>query len=383
MALQPHLWYSASRSQSPSRWPQAMDLDSILKCYPNTKLKSSWRYGWVSPFDRTIANGLNPRLNTPQPSYSSPAFASPNYRCWSSFATWLPHPWIAASPSCWEYLLGCGLLPVFLRRYFNVIYHRSGIIYKGLVSIEWVAEWLVPPSLEKWLTADHVPECVVEVSWHHKHFVRGRNNRPSAVGYRSYPDRFRQKGWVVQCILDPSHVGVKTRLCLRESSTNKDGTRSVIISIIFQLVYARQTARGDFTYDSWAVAISTQVAQTVSIVTACSPQFKPFLDSLQSSGMGLGLTSSNNYGSKHKTYGMTTFKTFRRTADTRSETHELVSVPHEGNEANNQTMVTSAPDEDAESQSSRSNMIMETRTWTVTEGLPNWFNVSKGCFRST
>lgn len=68
---------------------------------------------------------------------------------------------------------------------------------------------------------------------------------------------------------------------------------------------------------------------------------------------------------------MTTFKTFRRTADTRSETHELVSVPHEGNEANNQTMVTSAPDEDAESQSSRSNMIMETRTWTVTEGLPN------------
>lgn len=114
--------------------------------------------------------------------------------------------------------------------------------------------------------------------------------------------------------------------------------------------------------------MSTQVAQTVSIVTACSPQFKPFLDSLQSSGMGLGLTSSNNHGSKHKTYGMTTFKTFRRTADTRSETHELVSVPHEGT---NQAMVTSAPDEDAESQSSRSNIIMETRTWTVTEGLPN------------
>ncbi|CAI7672295.1 unnamed protein product [Penicillium palitans] len=142
----------------------------------------------------------------------------------------------------------------------------------------------------------------------------------------------------------------------------------VIIAIIFQLVYARQTARGDFTYDAWTVAMSTQVAQTVSIVTACSPQFKPFLDSLQSSGMGLGLTSSNNHGSKHKTYGMTTFKTFRRTADTRSETHELVSVPHEGT---NQAMVASAPGEDAESQSSRSNIIMETRTWTVTEGLPN------------
>lgn len=159
----------------------------------------------------------------------------------------------------------------------------------------------------------------------------------------------------------------QTPLRVRES-TNKDGTRSVIISIIFQLVYAKQTAWGDFTYDAWAVAMSTQVAQTVSIVTACSPQFKPFLDSLQSSGMGLGMTSSNNHGSKHKTYGMTTFKTFRRTADTRSETHELVSVTHEGT---NHAMVTSAPDEDAESQSSRTNIIMETRTWTVTEGLPN------------
>lgn len=142
----------------------------------------------------------------------------------------------------------------------------------------------------------------------------------------------------------------------------------VIIAIIFQIVYASQTSQGDFPYDAWTLTMSTQVAQTVSIVTACSPQFKPFLDSLQSSGMGLGMTSSNNYGSKHKTYGMTTFKTFRRTADTRSETHELVSVPHE---ETNQTMVTSAPDVDAESQSSRTNIIMETRTWTVTEGLPN------------
>ncbi|KAJ5492314.1 hypothetical protein PEX2_087510 [Penicillium expansum] len=141
----------------------------------------------------------------------------------------------------------------------------------------------------------------------------------------------------------------------------------VIIAIIFQLVYATETSEGDYTYDAWTLTISTQVAQCVSIVTACSPQFKPFLDSLQSSGMGFGMTSSNNHGSKQKTYG-TTFKTFRRTADTQSETHELVSVSHEGT---NQTLVTSAPDEDAESQSSRANIIMETRTWTVTEGLPN------------
>ncbi|KAJ6184522.1 hypothetical protein N7519_005823 [Penicillium mononematosum] len=136
----------------------------------------------------------------------------------------------------------------------------------------------------------------------------------------------------------------------------------VIIAIIFQLAYASQTSSGDFTFDAWSVAIATQVAQAMSIVTACSPQFKPFLDSLQSTGMGLGMTSSNNNGSKHKTYGMSTFKISRRTADTRSETHELVSVPHEGT---HRAMVTS--DEDAESQSSQSNIIVET-TWTVTGG---------------
>ncbi|OQE32642.1 hypothetical protein PENFLA_c001G08127 [Penicillium flavigenum] len=138
----------------------------------------------------------------------------------------------------------------------------------------------------------------------------------------------------------------------------------VIIAIIFQLAYANQTSSGDFTFDAWSIAVATQVAQAMSIVTACSPQFKPFLDSLQSTGMGLGMTSSNNNGSKHKTYGMSTFKTSRRTADTRSETHELVSVPHEGT---HRAMVTSALDEDAESQSSQSNIIVET-TWTVTGG---------------
>lgn len=78
------------------------------------------------------------------------------------------------------------------------------------------------------------------------------------------------------------------------------------------------------------------------------------------------MSSSNGYGSKHKTYGMTTFKGTRRAQDTPSETHELVSMPREGN---HETLVTSAPDNDAESLSSQSKIIMETRTWTVTEGL--------------
>ncbi|KAJ5817783.1 hypothetical protein N7447_007791 [Penicillium robsamsonii] len=142
----------------------------------------------------------------------------------------------------------------------------------------------------------------------------------------------------------------------------------VIIAIICQLAYASQhLSSTDSTFDRWAVTISTQVTQTLSIVTACSPQFKPFLDNLRSSGMGLGMTSSN-YASKHRTYAMSTYKHSRRTQGTQeSETHELVSMPHQGT----QTVVTSTRDDDNESQSSRSNIIMETRTWTVTGGLQN------------
>ncbi|KAJ5200041.1 hypothetical protein N7491_009158 [Penicillium cf. griseofulvum] len=137
----------------------------------------------------------------------------------------------------------------------------------------------------------------------------------------------------------------------------------VIIAIICQLAYASQiSSSSDSTFDGWAVAVSTQVAQTLSIVTACSPQFKPFLDNLRSSGMGLGLTSSN-YASKHRTYDMSTFKNSRRMLG--SDTHELVSIPHQGT----QTVVTSTRDEDNESQSSQTHIIMETRTWTVTGGV--------------
>jgi hypothetical protein len=150
---------------------------------------------------------------------------------------------------------------------------------------------------------------------------------------------------------------------LRESA---NGTCSVIIAIICQLAYASQLpSSSDSTFDSWAVTVSTQVAQTLSIVTACSPQFKPFLDNLRSSGMGLGMTSSN-YGSKHRTYAVSTFKNSRRMQGTQgSETHELVSMPHQGTE----TIVTSTREDDNESQSSQSRIIMETRTWTVTGGV--------------
>ncbi|KAJ5145934.1 uncharacterized protein N7515_000498 [Penicillium bovifimosum] len=138
----------------------------------------------------------------------------------------------------------------------------------------------------------------------------------------------------------------------------------VVIAIICQLAYARDAkGSGDPSWDTWIVVVSTQMTQALSIVTACSPQFKPFLDSLRSSGMNLGESS---YGSRQRTYAGTTYKVSRRDRmrETHSETHELVTMP-EGTV--NQTIVTSSPDSDAESQTSQSKIIHEVRTWTVTE----------------
>ena len=138
----------------------------------------------------------------------------------------------------------------------------------------------------------------------------------------------------------------------------------MVIAIICQLVYAKDTkGTGDPSWDTWTVTVCTQMTQALSIITACSPQFKPFLDSLRSSGMSLGGTS---YGSKHRTYAGTSYKVSRgyRTETTPSETHELVTIP---GDTINRTVVTSSPDCDAESQTSQSHIIREIRTWTVTE----------------
>ncbi|KAJ5746114.1 hypothetical protein N7520_011296 [Penicillium odoratum] len=98
----------------------------------------------------------------------------------------------------------------------------------------------------------------------------------------------------------------------------------VAIAIICQLVYASQTkSSADSSWDTWTVAVSTQMTQALSIITACSPQFKPVLDSLQSSGMGIG---GSGYGSKNRTYGYGTSHKLSRGRTDRSETHELVTM---------------------------------------------------------
>jgi hypothetical protein len=204
----------------------------------------------------------------------------------------------------------------------------------------------------------------VELSRNHQYLVRGWHSGTGLVSDLANPSGFPQEGCASQCVSPTSRVCVFCP-CLSRHRPIRLIYLSVVIAVICQLAYAHKTRNTtDLSWDTWTVAVSTQMAQSLSIVTACSPQFKPFLDSLRSSGMSLG---DSSYASKQRTYGPTSYYKASRaahTGDTRSDTHELVSMHADGI---NHTTVTSVGDCDSESQSSQAQIIRETRTWAVTE----------------
>ncbi|KAF9890417.1 hypothetical protein FE257_006085 [Aspergillus nanangensis] len=143
----------------------------------------------------------------------------------------------------------------------------------------------------------------------------------------------------------------------------------VIVAILCQLIYAHRTSHTtDPTRDTWSVTVATQLAQCFSVSTACSPQFKPFLDSLQSTGMRID--GMSRYNKSYDGYGSYTNSRIRTTANSRtrpqSEINELVPIPLKGR---HQATVTlgGSQDWDAESHSSQTHIIREVRTFTVTE----------------
>lgn len=136
---------------------------------------------------------------------------------------------------------------------------------------------------------------------------------------------------------------------------------SVVAAIICQLVFInRSTPSRDPTFDTAPATIATEFVQALSIVTSCAPQLKPFLDSLQSTGMHLnGMTRSYNKSSTSGSYGRA-----GRSGGNNSQRLETLP-PRDGNH----TIVSTAKrDWDADSQSSQTRIIRETRTWVVTEG---------------
>ena len=73
---------------------------------------------------------------------------------------------------------------------------------------------------------------------------------------------------------------------------------SVIGPAVCQVVFYLQLGHSsDLSLDSWKLVICTQLMQSVSITTACIPQFRPFLDSLES-----GLIRSDDFRRRGMTW---------------------------------------------------------------------------------
>ena len=148
----------------------------------------------------------------------------------------------------------------------------------------------------------------------------------------------------------------------------------VLAAIILQLVYQNRAAHTkDRTFKMWPVVLSAQTVQSLSIITACVPCLKPFLESLESGMLRSddlrrrGLSGAYGYGS-HNLTSLSSAK-----SNGRKEKSQLASNASVGKHyklSNNiSTVVSGNRNEDAErdsdSQKSSARIIKYTRTFTV------------------
>ncbi|OKL56626.1 hypothetical protein UA08_08216 [Talaromyces atroroseus] len=171
---------------------------------------------------------------------------------------------------------------------------------------------------------------------------------------------------------------IHTRLGRKLGIASVFGLRILVIgAIIAQTVLLNRAFKSsDLTHATWAATIATQTTLCLSILTACSAQFKPFLDSLQSSGMRLDALTTHSHGQSHKFHnyayhsgshmGSKIVSINLRGLTSRGKIHA-----HNSHGPHVQTVVTAdpmnSPDWDGASQTSQSRIIRETRTWAVTE----------------
>ena len=59
-----------------------------------------------------------------------------------------------------------------------------------------------------------------------------------------------------------------------------------MVTAVIRIVYLRKASYGrDFTFEAWPAALCALIEETISIVAACIPYLKPFLESLESGMM--------------------------------------------------------------------------------------------------
>lgn len=156
---------------------------------------------------------------------------------------------------------------------------------------------------------------------------------------------------------------------------------SVVAAAIAQMVVLNKTFHDpDVTYATWSVSVTNQLILCSSIMTACSAQLKPFLDSLRSSGMRLdAITGSYQYKSQRYHGYHSNRNRFANYSSNHASQQRSINLrsltgmhAHPGNDlgVSNEATVSAtrpSPDWDEVSATSQSQIIREVRTFTVTE----------------
>ncbi|KAE8158635.1 hypothetical protein BDV40DRAFT_291648 [Aspergillus tamarii] len=142
----------------------------------------------------------------------------------------------------------------------------------------------------------------------------------------------------------------------------------VIAASACQAFFANQAVEShDPTSDTSPFTISTQVTQCLSLITCCSPQFKPFIDNLRS--LGFYIDGMSRHGASDANYKEPMTRP-RKQDELSCQQHELKNIsPFK---RSYQTAVAASSlkrDWDEGSQSSQTHIIHEVRTWTVTESV--------------
>jgi hypothetical protein len=154
---------------------------------------------------------------------------------------------------------------------------------------------------------------------------------------------------------------------------------SVVPAVACQIYYSNKSLNStDPTFAMWQAVVAMQIVQCLSIVTACVPYLKPFLDSLESGQMRAddlrrrGKTGVSGYGGSGSNRSGGTPK--QNPADAtpsagsqQSKLHELVELPKAKRSSVTVTSSTKEPSTnwDGQSHTSQTVLIQQTRTWDV------------------
>ncbi|KAL8726982.1 MAG: hypothetical protein Q9166_006345 [cf. Caloplaca sp. 2 TL-2023] len=147
----------------------------------------------------------------------------------------------------------------------------------------------------------------------------------------------------------------------------------VLGAIIVQLIYLNRAANTtDETFKMWPVVLSAQGVQSLSIITACVPCLKPFLESLESGMLRSDDLRRRGMGGVYG-YGSHNLADLSSRSAGKKEKSQPASNPSASkhyNLPNNISTVMSLnrnedPDRDSDSQKSSARIIKYTRTFSV------------------